>query len=269
MSIIIRAIKIVINAVIGLVLLITIAIFIIINPLSNNINNSGNNVNNISSFHLNTNNIDYTKNTTSAKLNIKTSIINISNIERKEILNRAKSMVEVKWTPKYNIIDKYGLYVFIKGKTYSGIPYSMNLEQASSSNDFLSKITNSKVLYGNDCSGFVSAAWGISRQTTLTLLNGVKNGSNFHGKFVNEISWNDLEPGDALLTDNGKGEGHIMLYINSDNKNSDKLNVYEQNVQTLIPFEPLPIAREDVRSKRRLLKQGYIPIRLMQSGMSQ
>ena len=139
----------------------------------------------------------------------------------------------------------------------------MNYYQVSSVNDFLSKINNSKKLYGNDCSGFVSAAWGISRQTTLTLFNAVKNGSKIDGKTVSEISWNDLRSGDALLIDNGKGEGHIMLYINPDIKDGDKLNVYEQDVQTIIPFEPLPVARNDVRNKKTLMKDGYIPIRLL------
>jgi hypothetical protein len=139
----------------------------------------------------------------------------------------------------------------------------MNLYQVSSVENFLSKISNSKILYGNDCSGFVSAAWGISRQTTLTLFNAVKNDDKIQGKNVSQISWNDLEPGDALLIDNGKGDGHIMLYINSDGKNRDKLNVYEQDVQTIIPFEPLPLARKDIRYKSTLMKEGYIPIRLL------
>jgi hypothetical protein len=172
-------------------------------------------------------------------------------------------MVEVKWSPQYNIIDKYGSYVFVKGKSYYGIPYSENLYQVSSVSNFLSKIRNSEILYGNDCSGFVSAAWGISRQTTLTLFNAVKNGIKIDGKTVSEISWNDLRAGDALLIDNGKGDGHIMLYIDADSKNSDDLNVYEQDIETIIPFEPLPVARKDVRYKSTLMKEGYIPIRLL------
>ena len=59
-----------------------------------------------------------------------------------------------------------------------------------------------------------------------------------------------MRPADALFIDNGKGEGHIMLYINSDEKNSDNLNVYEQNISTTTPYEPIPVAREDIRSKR-------------------
>ncbi len=265
-KVIIKFIKITINMFIVLILLIFIAIFIILNPIQNTSYNNQNTI----PFKLNGNSITYDKNNITPTLNsanaskaLSTSTINNSNLTCQEILNKAKAMVEVKWSPKYNVIDKYGPYVFIKGRSYYGIPYSMNLYQISSVNDFLSKVSSSKILYGNDCSGFVSVAWGVSRQTTLTLFNAVKNGSKIDGKTVSQISWNDLEAGDALLFDNGKGDGHIMLYINSDSKNNDKLNVYEQDVQTIIPFEPLPLARKDVRYKSTLMKEGYIPIRLL------
>ena len=110
-----------------------------------------------------------------------TEITNIegeTNIVKSEILNIlsiAKAMTEVKWTPKYTMTDKDGHYTFTKGKTYTGIPYSMGPYQASSSDDFISKISVSNKILGNDCSGFVSAAWGISRQTTLSLYNLVEN----------------------------------------------------------------------------------------------
>ena len=187
----------------------------------------------------------------------------MSDVLKEEALNRAKAMTEVKWSPKRNLTDKNCSYTFIKGKIYHGVPYSMDPYQVSSPSDFLSKINNSESLYGNDCSGLVSAAWGIKRQTTLSLYNGVKGGSKIGGKSVCQISWDDLKPADALLLDDGKGKGHIMLYINSDKKNSDNLNVYEQNIPTVVPFEPIPVARKDVRSKSKLIKKGYIPIRLM------
>ncbi len=186
----------------------------------------------------------------------------ISASARKEILNRARAMAEVKWSPKYNLIDKHAHYIFLKGKTYCGIPYSMGAYQTSSASDFLSKINNSSILYGNDCSGFLSSAWGLSRQTTLSLFNAVKNRKKIDGRRVTEISWNDLKPGDAILRDNGKGNGHVVLYINTDDGDSDKLYVYEQNIITRIPFEPIPTARKDVRYRSTLIKQGYIPIRL-------
>jgi len=174
------------------------------------------------------------------KVNVSMSVL------KEEILNRAKAMTEVKWTPKHNFIEKKCFYIFIKGKTYQGVPYSMDPYQVSSPNNFLYKINKSEILYGNDCSAYVSAAWGISRQTTLSLYNDIKNRGKIGNKYVCKISWNDLKPTDALLIDNGKGKGHIMLYIT-----------------TIIPFEPIPVARKDIRSKRKLMKEGYIPIRLI------
>ena len=186
-----------------------------------------------------------------------------SDVLAEEILNRAKAMTEVKWIPDHNLSDKNCTYTFIKGKTYKGVPYSMGSYQVSSPNNFLAKINNSRIIYGNDCSGLVSTAWGIKRQTTLSLYNDIKNGNKIGNKTVCQISWDDLRPTDALLLDDGKGKGHIMLYINCDTKNGDNLNVYEQNISTVEPFEPIPVARRDIRSKKKLIKKGYIPIRLM------
>lgn len=208
----------------------------------------------IPTFKLNNTSVTYNKNSTTTS--------NYS-ITRSEALNRAREMTEVRWTPKYNLFDKYGHYVFIKGKTYYGIPYSMSYYQTSSVSDFLSKINNSKIIYGNDCSGFISTCWKIGRQTTLSLLHAVKYHNKIDGKAISQISWQDLKPGDALLVDNGKGEGHIMMYINTDPKNNNELNVYEQNIETIIPFYPVPTARRDIRFKNTLIKDGYIPIRLM------
>lgn len=182
---------------------------------------------------------------------------------RKEILRRAKSMVDVEWTPSCNLSNKYSRYVFVKGKTYHGIPYSMDSYQAPSAENFLSKIKGSKILYGNDCSGFVSAAWGISRQTTLTLYEAIKYGKKVDNKTVVTIPWDNLKAGDALLLDNGKGKGHIMLFTDVDSNNKDKINVYEQNIVTSSPFGSIPVARKEVHSISNLKKEGYIPIRIL------
>jgi len=280
MGIIFKGIKIIVN--IFVLIILVLFIFIIFNPVHNS--NSGsafqNNMlknlpfssssNNVayntkadSDFSLTANDIIYNTKIDSNITKVKANNAGMDSVLRDEILNRAKAMTEVKWIPKYNLIEKDCFYVFLKGKTYTGVPYSMDPYQVSSPNNFLSMINDSKTLYGNDCSGFVSAAWGISRQTTLTLLNEVKDGYKVDGKSVCQISWDDLEPGDALLIDNGNGEGHVMLYIDTDKENSDNLNVYEQNIATVIPYEPIPVARRDVRSKSLLMKYGYIPIRLI------
>lgn len=240
------------------VIILVIFVFIVFIPNHNSANKNTKQPNmvKILPYSLSNNSITYNTKVTSSSSH---------DVLEEKILNRAKAMTEVKWIPKHNLVEKNCSYIFIKGKTYIGVPYSMDLYQVSSPNNFLSKINNSKILYGNDCSALVSTAWGIKRQTTLSLYNDVKNGGKIGKKYVCQISWEDLRPTDALLLDNGKGKGHIMLYINSDKENSDNLNVYEQNISTAIPFEPIPVARKDVRSKNKLMKKGYIPIRLVGS----
>ena len=90
----------------------------------------------------------------------------------------------------------------------------------------------------------------------------IKYGNKLDGRVVSKIEWDDLQSGDALLKDNGKGEGHIMIYDAKEGGNSDNLFVYEQNVATKVPLETLPVARKDKRSKAALIDYGYIPIRI-------
>lgn len=254
--------------------IIFLSIFIIINYPYKNSKTNNSNKNNVKQFVLDNseiiyNNLEQAKSTTnSGNTKSETSPAEVSAdskdaARRQEILNKAKAMVEVKWTPKHNLTDQKTHFVFVKGKTYTGIPYSMGGYQAASPEDFLKKISSANQIYGNDCSGFISAVWGIKRQTTLSLLNAVKNKQKIDGKSVIQIAWEELKSGDALLLDNGKGKGHIVLYISTDDKDSDKMNVYEQNIPTIIPYEPIPAARQDVRYKSTLKKQGYIPIRLV------
>lgn len=188
-------------------------------------------------------------------------------ITRKEVLSRAESMTEVKWTPKSDLVDKYGNYTFKKNTVFYGVPYSKDNYQVTSADEFLKKITDSDKILGNDCSGFVSAAWGISRQTTLSLFDAATKRKKIDGKNVYKISWEALESGDALLRDNGKGEGHIMLFINYDADDKDKLYVYEQNIgdtdmEGTAVSDIIPVARKSEKSKAYLKKEGYFPIRL-------
>lgn len=268
MKFIVKCIEFILN-----IILVVILIFIVVIKLSpsDNISNvkvNKNEVVKIVPFNLDEKDITYSgrgnsnNSNQSSKLTTNTNSNNTLSADRKTVLDRAQSMVDVKWTPKYNLANKYASYTFVKGKTYTGIPYSMDFYQVREVGNFLSKISNSKIIYGNDCSGFVSACWDVSRQTTLNFYEAVKKQKKIDDKSVVEISWEDLKPGDALLLDNGKGKGHIMLYISTNEKEEDKMNVYEQNVPTIVPFEPLPVARVAIRSKAKLKKAGYFPIRL-------
>jgi hypothetical protein len=258
MSIALKSLKIILNIFFLFILLIALCIIFIPapNPSEGNIVNQS-----LTPFALK--NGDVTHQQVQEQTETKGSNPGMSESERNAVLNKAKAMTEVKWSPKYNLVDTKGPYIFIKGKTYYGVPYSMDSYQVNSSEDFSAKIKDSKTLYGNDCSGFVSAVWGLSRQTTLTIYNAVNDGNKIDGKAVEKIAWEELKPADALLLDNGKGEGHIMLFISTDSKNSDNIIVYEQNVVTITPFEPIPVARKDTRSKEKMINAGYIPIRLV------
>jgi len=104
-------IKVILNILAVLTLfLFTATIFAPITSAQNS-DNKGANQNNIvklSSFSLSDNDVIY-----STKVNV-----SMSDVLEEEILNRAKAMTEVKWTPKYNLIEKKCSYIFIKGKTY-------------------------------------------------------------------------------------------------------------------------------------------------------
>lgn len=252
-----------INLIIKSVILIFLPILILLTPKQKTTINNTVVYEKITPFKLNSNSITYNQINSSPNLSTNSADDNIISPSRQEVINKAEDMTEVKWTPTKNLTDKNALYIFLKGKTYCGIPYSMGSYQTTSSNDFLSKLNITNSLIGNDCSGFVSAAWGIKRQTTLSLFNAAKKGTLIDGKSVKEIPWDTIKAGDAIMHDNGKGKGHIVLYLSTDNKNSDLLTVYEQNVSTLVPFHPIPTARKDIRSKNALIKEGYFPIRLM------
>lgn len=136
--------------------------------------------------------------------------------ERQSIVDKGREMASLLWTPTSNLTGWRGSVVFQAGKVYSGIPYSMTVNQcdeesfvmAMRNSDFYSSYTrtldNETIImpkYGSDCSGFVSFAWGISRATTVTFNNYPSIGG-----------YENLQPGDAVVYRNAKKqEGHIIL----------------------------------------------------------
>jgi len=216
----------------------------------------------VAAYNINLQDIIYSEKQELASPALETVIVQKPESREDKILKAAKAMAEIKWVPKYDLLDKIASYTFKKGVTYTGVPYSMDGYQISTVNDFEEKIKSSKIIYGNDCSGFVSAAWGIKRQTTLGFYNALKNKTLIDGKVLSQLSWSDLKLGDALLLDNGKGVGHIMLFVSFEGNNKDNVRVYEQNISTKVPYGPIPVVREDIRSLTNLKASGYIPIRL-------
>lgn len=202
------------------------------------------------------------------------------------ILERARKMCSLTWTPQNNLAGWKAKYTFKKGVTYKGIPYSQTEYQKNDASfsplvknkDFYSKYTRFDITmpkYGNDCSGFVSFCWGLGRNTTYTFFEGLrKTNKDFKhlwdkilqvGSYnVNNPSESDLKaaykqlkPGDALLT---YKNGHIMLYWKQD---GDYFVFYEQTPNTSIcPDQPYPTCRVIRRKITDLARQAYMPIRL-------
>ena len=155
--------------------------------------------------------------------------------QRKAALTKAMQMVTVKWTcpadfPTWRssggvlntvvATDGTSSTKFIKGKTYTGIPYSMadhTYDDVEWTNALSSgKITTSYMTgsyygngnttaHGSDCSYFVylalkaANAGSITYQSTAAMLNSAS---------YKQITWEELEPADLFLKN-----GHVMMFV--------------------------------------------------------
>ena len=171
----------------------------------------------------------------------------ISQSDRSAIVKKAKDMVEISWTPKKDLNGWNYTGYFRADKPQKGIPYSQTFYQKddigfksalANNSDFYDtyKIgSNLMPKYGNDCSGFVSFAWGLQRKTTYDFVNGIKNGTydkvgsydaNSPKTTELEKAYKKLKAGDAVVYRNN-GYGHTFI-IASNDKNSYRVYVYEQ-----------------------------------------
>ena len=110
--------------------------------------------------------------------------LSMSSSERSSAASRAKEMVEFEWTPTQDLVGWRGNYLFKAGEKVTGMPYSQTEYQKDkagfvaslSYSDFCSSYSRFGITmpkYGNDCSAFVSFAWGLSRKTTQGFLQGI------------------------------------------------------------------------------------------------
>lgn len=163
-------------------------------------------------------------------------------------IDRGKEMVEYSWTPKADLRGWRNGKTFSANVTYTGIPYSQTAYQVDKAGfasamakvDFYENYTRNSVImpkYGNDCSGFVSFCWGISRQTTASFVAGIRNGTytkvgtydaNNPTTVALTTSYRNLAPGNAVVK-----EGHTFLIAANDRENQ-KVYVYEQTPYTAI-----------------------------------
>ena len=145
---------------------------------------------------------------------------------QKPIMDKAKAMVNLTWRPTKNLMGWRGTKVFQAGVTYRGIPYSQTPHQEDnlsfpgtlSKAGFYTTFSNggkTMPMYGNDCSGFVSYAWGIPRNNTSGFVAGIRSGryakvgsynANAPSAADLKASYRRMHSGDAMVK-----VGHVIL----------------------------------------------------------
>lgn len=164
-----------------------------------------------------------------------------NNSKRIAALDKAKEMVTVQWTAPCDFVtwassegglntvvaeDGYADKKFKKGKTYTGVPYSMNkrtyddekwmdlLNDGITTNGMKEKYSNYPVAgtkFGIDCSAFVCRAYEEATGKNLGLnTNGMLKSKDF--KKLNSFS--ELKPGDIFLK-----SGHVMMFVGKSGNN--------------------------------------------------
>lgn len=174
-----------------------------------------------------------------------------TNSTRQSILSKAEDMVNFSWKSTksfdtWNGSSVNGSTQFKANTTYTGMPYTQRNPQMKNSTEFkntiaaetgsLSTTVSGKKApkYGMDCSGFVSAAWGIDRKTTSTLPN-----------VSTKISYNDLQPGDIL----NKAGSHVVIFGGWADTAKTKMVILE---------ETPPKAKKSVALRSKYENGGYL-----------
>ena len=219
--------------------------------------------------HVNLNNI-FNEAYQSAINNTKNSSIlqstYLTSSQRDTYVTNARNMINMVWSGTNNkkIRGWRNEYTFLGGFPYTGMPYSQTLYQVDdnlfyqylydSSSGFYDDYTRFNIVmpkYGNDCSGFVSFSWGISRHITGDFIAGIRSGTfpkvgsyNAYSPSYSDLynSYQNLQPGDAVVT-----AGHTFLIVASGN---GLCFCYEQT-----PY----YARATYWNWSDLASQGYMP----------
>ena len=195
-----------------------------------------------------------------------TTPTSISPTERMNIVNRAAQMVDYTWTPTKDLRGwrNEPNYKFVKGVTYIGIPYTQTEYQVNLNgfinslgySDFYDYYTRFNIImpkFGNDCSGFVSFSWDISRHTTYSFIEGILYGQfskvgnydvNNPDELSLRLSYYNLQYGDAVVK-----EGHTFL-ISGNDQSTMNVYVYEQTP---------PKARYIIWNYEQMALSGYMP----------
>ncbi len=164
-----------------------------------------------------------------------------SNKYRLAALNKAKQMVIVQWKATCDFVtwaSSKGSYnsvaatdgttktKFVKGKTYTGVPYSMTnrtyddtkwialLNKGISTSGMEATYSGYPVAgtkYGIDCSYFVCKAYNSAMGTSINLNTSAMLSSS---EFKKLSSFSQLKPGDVFLK-----QGHVMMYVGKSGSN--------------------------------------------------
>lgn len=145
------------------------------------------------------------------------------------VLAKAKKMIDVKWTPTNDLKGWRQLSTFKANVQQTGIPYTQWSQKdeksfitaLNSNSDFYQGVTNNGVYmprYGNDCSGFVSFSYGLTRHNTWELEDKIDSG------YFDSVSITNLYPGDAVVT-NKPDQEHTFIIASVSGSN---ITCYEQ-----------------------------------------
>lgn len=126
------------------------------------------------------------------------------------IVRRARQLVEIEWTPVYNLPEWDREGTFWAGTTYAGVPYGQPVHGAyvgygCAPGEFikacddgnsrmykqLSQFNKVSCIYSTDCSAFVSYCWDLKYRKTTRNISDV-------AELVGDQSVNGLEVGDCL-----------------------------------------------------------------------
>lgn len=193
----------------------------------------------------------------------------------RNIVKRAYQQVQIAWTPLKNLdgyINSKGKLTktYKKGVTYYGIPYGQLVDSGkyvphgASFDTFLNSVNTSdsvfytkrgsygkkdSTYYGNDCSAFVSYAYGLPRMTTSTIAKSDK----FKKVSGNQVK--NAQIGDCF----NEGGNHVELITNmvyDEEKNLKSIEVSEQTppLARIVSYTPEKL--------QEIIDSGYTLLRL-------
>lgn len=189
-----------------------------------------------------------------------------NNDARMAITAKARAMVYQAWRPAKNLV-KWGELsatwkYFEKDVIQFGLPYTQAIQVDEIS--FLNKMTSASDFYtpnqsintgtkkvapqyGNDCSGFVSFSWGITRINTTAFIDRINKGT-----YRRLSKYSELRSGDAVVV-----SGHMFLIANNFEIPSQGSSIKESYVAC--HEQTPPYARDTFWTYAQLQSKGYIP----------